>query len=155
MSTRTRARTKRARGTRAVPPRPPIEDGIPVGERISMLRQRERLTVSALARKARISKGHVSALEHGIERNPTLGVLTRIADALGITVVDLLGGPRVGTRQAPSPEVPPVPETPRSALAEFLGAPAPRRGAPVNEEILWELARLLLALARRPRSECQ
>jgi transcriptional regulator with XRE-family HTH domain len=67
-----------------------------VGERVRAARQQRRLTVGALAESAGIGKGSLSEIENGV-RNPTLGTLYSIADALGVPLAHLLAD-RVGAR---------------------------------------------------------
>ena len=52
-------------------------------------RQAKGLSQAALARKARLSRVYVSNLEAG-KYDPTLGVLQRLAKALGVPVTALL-----------------------------------------------------------------
>jgi transcriptional regulator with XRE-family HTH domain len=47
------------------------------------------LSQQALATKARISRGYLARLE-AAEQDPTLGVLERLAKALGVSVSELL-----------------------------------------------------------------
>lgn len=67
-----------------------------VGERVRSARQQQGLTVGALAEAAGIGKGSLSELEHGT-RNPTLGTLYSLANALGVPLASLLSD-RVGAR---------------------------------------------------------
>lgn len=87
-----------------------------------------------LAEAADLSKGYLWQLENGKEPNPSLGVLTKIAKALGTTVADLLGQPAVRARQE-------LPETLPQGLKEFLDDQR-RKGAPVREDIVRALAQL-------------
>ena len=54
-----------------------------VGARISAIRKQRGLSLSGLAREARIGKGSLSELEGG-QRNPTLDTLYAIAGPLGV-----------------------------------------------------------------------
>ncbi len=58
------------------------------GAAIRYHRQVAGWTVTALAQRANVSIGYLSKLEHG--KNATPPVLKRIADALGVTVGDLM-----------------------------------------------------------------
>ena len=61
-----------------------------VGARISAIRKQRGLSLSGLAREARIGKGSLSELEAG-QRNPTLDTLYAIAGPLGVPLSALLG----------------------------------------------------------------
>ena len=56
---------------------------------IKTFRQKAGLSQEALAHDADIDRTYVSQLERAIV-NPSLAVLVRISDALGVTVTDLL-----------------------------------------------------------------
>ena len=58
---------------------------------IRQLRERKNLTQEELAKKAGITRSHLSLLEAGHRRNPSLDVLKRLARALGVPVTELLG----------------------------------------------------------------
>jgi transcriptional regulator with XRE-family HTH domain len=62
-----------------------------LGARIRRYREDKGLTQTALADAAALSKTYLSELESGAGRRPSGDVLLRIADALGITIADLLG----------------------------------------------------------------
>ena len=57
---------------------------------IKQLREHERLTQSQLALKVGVSTGYISHLETGKRVNPSLPVMLRLAEALNVTVNDLL-----------------------------------------------------------------
>jgi transcriptional regulator with XRE-family HTH domain len=44
-----------------------------------------------LAKRAKVSRGYLAALEAGHKKNPSLAVLQRLAKALGVPVTELLG----------------------------------------------------------------
>jgi transcriptional regulator with XRE-family HTH domain len=69
-----------------------------VGERVRIARHERGLTVGGLAQAAGIGKGSLSEIEHGA-RNPTLGTLYALANALELPLAHLLSG-RVGARLA-------------------------------------------------------
>ncbi|OSC43284.1 transcriptional regulator [Mycobacterium decipiens] len=69
-----------------------------VGARVRAERRASGLSLAALAAAAGIGKGSLSEIENGV-RNPTLGTLYAIADALGLPLATLLDG-RPGTRIA-------------------------------------------------------
>jgi transcriptional regulator with XRE-family HTH domain len=60
------------------------------GERIRTLRTEKNLTLPALAERAGLSKGLISKLENNEDSNPSLSTLYKIAEALEITVADIL-----------------------------------------------------------------
>lgn len=65
------------------------------GSRIRQARQRAGLSLARLADVTGVSKSYLVRLETDPTSNPSLEVLRRIADALDITVADLVGAPRI------------------------------------------------------------
>jgi transcriptional regulator with XRE-family HTH domain len=65
-----------------------------VGERVRAEREKARLSIAQLAQAAGLSKAYLVRLENA-GTNPSLGVLGQIANALDITVADLVRGPAV------------------------------------------------------------
>lgn len=61
------------------------------GMRIRYLRNQRGLSIEDLAIEADINKNYLSDLERG-KRNPTLKIITKIANALNITVETLFKG---------------------------------------------------------------
>jgi transcriptional regulator with XRE-family HTH domain len=57
---------------------------------IRQLRERADLTQEELAKRAKITRSHLSLLEAGHRKNPSLDVLKRLARALGVPVGELL-----------------------------------------------------------------
>jgi len=55
---------------------------------ISKLRGRE--TQEALAKRAKVSRSYLAAIEAGHKRNPSLVILQKLAKALGVPVAKLL-----------------------------------------------------------------
>ena len=53
-------------------------------------RQERGLTQQELAKEARVTKLYISQLETGLQGNPSLPVLRRLAKALGVSVGELL-----------------------------------------------------------------
>ena len=97
----------------------------------------------ALAAAADVSKGYIFSLEAGEQENPSLGVMLKIADALGVTIADLVNAP-VTTRAAPA-----AVEVPES-LKRFA-ARRRRAGQPVTHEEM-EMLMAIQLRGRRPES---
>jgi len=76
----------------------------PMGALIRSYRADRGMTQTALARAAEISKTYLSELEGGQGTRPSADVLLRLADALGVSIADLLGRSVVATS---SQELPP------------------------------------------------
>jgi transcriptional regulator with XRE-family HTH domain len=63
-----------------------------VGGRLRRFREERGMSLSALADKAGVSKGYLSGLENDPSaRRPSAKTLYAVADALGVTMADLLG----------------------------------------------------------------
>jgi transcriptional regulator with XRE-family HTH domain len=60
-----------------------------LGKNVRRLRQQRRLTQEELAFEAKIDLTYMGAIERG-QRNPSLLVMARIADALGVSLPRLL-----------------------------------------------------------------
>lgn len=73
-----------------------------IGERVRRIRQQKGLTLRAVEQRARVSATHVSEIERG-KTSPTVGVMRRIAAALGVSPAELLDTP---------PEMQPFHQTP-------------------------------------------
>ncbi len=56
---------------------------------LKVLRQARGLTQEQLARKAKITQAYLAMLESGVKQNPSLEVLQRISQALGLSVGEL------------------------------------------------------------------
>jgi transcriptional regulator with XRE-family HTH domain len=65
--------------------------GNPIGERVSLFRRECGLNLSQLAEAAKLSKSYVSSIEAGETPRPSGETLYAIAEALGVTMSDLLG----------------------------------------------------------------
>lgn len=61
-----------------------------VGTRIRLMRTAKKMTQGELAKRAGLTQNSVSLIELG-QRSPKTDNLVRLADALGVEVVDLLG----------------------------------------------------------------
>lgn len=78
-----------------------------VGDTLAALRQAQALSLDALSRKAGVSKSMLSQIERG-QANPTVAVVWRLANALGVPLGDLLGA-------APAPVAPAITVVPVQA----------------------------------------
>ena len=58
---------------------------------MTITRLRGAMTQEELAKRAKVSRGYLAALEAGHRKNPSIAVLERIAKALGVPVGKLLG----------------------------------------------------------------
>ena len=101
-----------------------------VGERIRSLRQVRGLGLSELADNASVSKGYLSALETGGESNPSLDVLIRIAQALEVTLADLLNTPKVKPKLEVPAQLP-------AGLREFVEEQRRRNKIVSAHDIAW------------------
>jgi XRE family transcriptional regulator, master regulator for biofilm formation len=61
-----------------------------LGERVRTLRTEKHITLPRLAEKANLSKGLLSKLENNEESNPSIDTLFQIAEALEVTLADIL-----------------------------------------------------------------
>ena len=75
----------------------------PLGARVKQLRRARRLTQEQLAERAGLSYKFVGEIERG-RGNPTLTTMSKLAEALGVSLIDFLGieaeKPRLSPRQA-------------------------------------------------------
>jgi transcriptional regulator with XRE-family HTH domain len=62
-----------------------------VGEKLALLRQARSLSMDELSRRAGVSKSMLSQIERA-QANPTVAVVWRLANALGVSMAELLGG---------------------------------------------------------------
>lgn len=70
-----------------------------VGQRVRELREAAGLTLEKLAYESEIkSKGHLSDLERGL-LNPTIDTLEKLAERLGVDLLDLVTFPASSPRQ--------------------------------------------------------
>ena len=60
-----------------------------LGVKLKTLREEKGMSQEALARRAKITREYVNRLEAG-RYDPTVGVLQRLAKALGVPVTELL-----------------------------------------------------------------
>jgi transcriptional regulator with XRE-family HTH domain len=101
-----------------------------IGSRIRSLRLERGLTLPQLSEKAGVSIGLLSQLENANDdtANPNLQTLRKIANALGVTIADLLGKSVAKSRAI-------MPEKLDAGLTEFLEK-ARKQGMPIDEAVL-------------------
>lgn len=63
----------------------------PIGDNIRKLRNERGISLSALARAAGISKAYLSQIENEPDKKPSAEVVYRLAQALEVTMADLMG----------------------------------------------------------------
>lgn len=62
-----------------------------LGQRVRQRREEKGLSLSALARVSKVSKGYLSQIENDAAPRPSGDTLFKMANSLGTTVADLLG----------------------------------------------------------------
>ncbi|GAV24440.1 transcriptional regulator [Carboxydothermus islandicus] len=67
-----------------------LEVSLTLGERIRLIREEKKLTISELAQRVGISVSYLSEIERDTV-NPSVATLRRIAEELGVSVADLMG----------------------------------------------------------------
>ena len=72
------------------PAKSPTSEPPRVGDTLAALRQAQALSLDELSRKAGVSKSMLSQIERA-QANPTVAVVWRLANALGVPMGDLLG----------------------------------------------------------------
>lgn len=82
------------------------ENSEQVGANVRTQRERAGLSLARLSEATGISKAHLVRLENDPASNPSLELLRRIAEALDVTVADLIGAPKLTYRSATDEEVP-------------------------------------------------
>jgi transcriptional regulator with XRE-family HTH domain len=93
-------------GMTQLPPSQPAVDGPPaVGATLQALRQQRKLSLDDLSRRAGVSKSMLSQIERNLA-NPTVAVLWRLANALGVSLADFLAG---GAAERPAAAITVVP----------------------------------------------
>ena len=58
---------------------------------VTITKLRGDMTQEELAKRAKVSRGYLAAIEAGHKKNPSLAVLQRLAKALGVPLTELLG----------------------------------------------------------------
>ncbi|KQP44563.1 helix-turn-helix domain-containing protein [Pseudorhodoferax sp. Leaf274] len=80
----------RTASTSPAPDSPPDIAFTRLGPRIKTMRRQRQMTVEELANATGVHKAHVSRLERGL-KTPSIGMLARLATALGTTIGHLAG----------------------------------------------------------------
>ncbi len=62
-----------------------------IARRITELREEQGFSMRKLAERSGVSQSFISSIESG-QKQPTLDSLVKLADGLGITLIELLGG---------------------------------------------------------------
>lgn len=76
------------------------EAEVTLGDRIHDMRKAAKLSQDALARRAGMSVSAVAQIEQGGRTDPHYSTLTKLADALNMSVGELLGEPVLVTGKA-------------------------------------------------------
>ena len=80
-------------------------DGNGIGDRLKEYRKGLGMSQAELARKSSVSAAYVSELESGMGKRPSGEILLRLANALEVTIADLLGQDiRPGDGDPPVPD---------------------------------------------------
>ncbi|GGF30973.1 hypothetical protein GCM10010954_32670 [Halobacillus andaensis] len=61
-----------------------------IGERIRVLRLGKGLSVNQFANLSGVSKSYISNIERGVQKNPSLSVMRKLATTLDVPLEDLL-----------------------------------------------------------------
>jgi len=96
---------------------------VAIGETIRELRRRRGMTQQALAAAAGVSQGQLSRLENGETINPSQQTLLGIAEALHVTLTDLIGRPITGATEAPGRVPVPIVQVPAHAGDDWTWEP--------------------------------
>jgi len=67
-----------------------VSHRITIGNKIRQLRRERGLTLAELGRKSGVSISQISEMERGL-KSPTVGILIKVAQGLGVRASDLLG----------------------------------------------------------------
>lgn len=66
-------------------------DAVQFGRRILLSRKDLKINQEELGERSGISRGHIAKIERGEVKNPTIDIVYRLADALGVSRAYLLG----------------------------------------------------------------
>ena len=107
-------------------------DALIVGRRIRELRTKQAMTLELLARAIERAPSQVSAIENG-KRTPPILQLQKIANALGVTLSQLLNDESISERSAKELE---IERAQRGGLYASLGLPEAHIGKTVSNSVL-------------------
>lgn len=105
-----------------------------IGRRIANLRKLKNLTLPELAERSGVSKGYISQLENEIIASPSIDSVKKLADAMDVTIADLLELPAARSGVMVTEEL-------DKGLGEFLEERR-RKGRPVPEDIINALSQI-------------
>lgn len=100
-----------------------------VGKRIRAVRQQRGMSLRDLANRSGVSKAYLSQLENDPGRRPSVDVVVRIAEALGVSVLELLDRGEAGTGPAGHPGSPAGAGDPAGAAPPATAAASSTGGA--------------------------
>ncbi len=60
------------------------------GKKIRMLRKERGMTLNQLADQSGVSKSYISYVERGIQKNPSVEILSKLANAMDIPFIELI-----------------------------------------------------------------
>ncbi|MFC7061716.1 helix-turn-helix domain-containing protein [Halobacillus seohaensis] len=76
-----------------------------IGDNIYNIRKEKRLSLSELAKQAKVSKSNLSNIERNLNTNPSITLIRKIADVLDVDLFLLLKSePKIGEKQIPEDE---------------------------------------------------
>ena len=69
-----------------------------LGTYIREIRKARNISLSQLSKKTNISKSYLSNIERNIQTNPSIGILTKISDALDADIQELIVASNVSSQ---------------------------------------------------------
>ncbi|WP_168915487.1 helix-turn-helix domain-containing protein [Microcella flavibacter] len=124
-----------------------MSDLMILGQRIRHFRTEAELTLDQLGERVGVAGSQLSLMENG-KREPRIGLLTGIAEALGVPLSALLDESPPSERAALEVE---LERAQRSTLYGSLGLPVVRPGRSMSDEVLASLVGLHRELVARER----
>jgi XRE family transcriptional regulator, master regulator for biofilm formation len=61
-----------------------------VGDRIKKIRLEKNLTINELAQLSQISKSYISSIERGLQKNPSIKILKKLAETLNVPLESII-----------------------------------------------------------------